>query len=372
MARFTEEIDSFVSPSASREKRLTAAKGNIPVLPNELVLILYALMGDSDEEISRLSEETMKSLPEHIVSSVLSDEMTPHELLDYFARSTQNTNQIKAIILNRSTSDTTIQHLAGTVHSQDLLELITNDKERLFRSEGIVEALCGNASLNRSAIEELISYLGQYLTGEDKIPDSLKEELAQNYSDDDEESDVAHGNQLIDSSSNLVSDSQDVFLDKVELSDDLINETDTEAGVQIRGMLFNKINGMNFSERLKLAILGNREARSLLIRDQNKMIACSVLRNPRLTESEVLLFAQSKVVDEDVLRTIAVTRRWARQYQIKFSLVSNPKTPSHISLNLIRYIRDRDLRSIMNDKNIPGVITTAAARVVKERVKGGN
>lgn len=372
MARLTERIDSFVSPSAPKERRLMAAKGHVAVLPNELVLILYALLGDSDEEIRRLSEETMKSLPEHVVSSVLSDEMTPTELLDYFARSTQNMSQVKAIILNRSTSDATIEHIAETVHSQDLLELITNDKERLFRSEGIVEALCGNPSLKRSAIEELISYLGQYLIDEDKIPDFLKEELAQNYSDDDQESDVAHGNQLIDFGSNIISDSQDVFLDKVELSDDLIKEADTEVSEQPRGMLFNKIKGMNFSERLKLAVLGNREARSLLIRDQNKMIACSVLRNPRLTESEVLLIAQSKVVDEDVLRTIAETRRWVRRYQIKYSLVSNPKTPSHLSLNFMRYIRDRDLRSIMNDKNIPGVVTAAAARVIKERVRRGD
>jgi hypothetical protein len=177
---------------------------------------------------------------------------------------------------------------------------------------------------------------------------------------------------LIDFSSDIISDSRDAFLDKVELSDDLMRETDEEVSEKDRGTMFNKITGMNFSGRLKLAILGNREARSLLIRDRSKMIACSVLKNPRLTESEVLLFAQSKVVDEDVLRTIAETRRWVRQYQIKYSLVSNPKTPSHISLNFMRYIRDRDLRSIMNDKNIPGVVTTSAARVIKERVKGSN
>lgn len=372
MERFTERINSFVSPSVPRERRLMAAKGSIAVLPSELVLILHALLEDSDEEIRKLSEETMKSLPEETIFSILSDEMTSPELLDYFARSSSDMNQIKAIILNHSTSDSTIEHIAKTVHDQNLLELMTSNKELMFRSEGIVEALCSNPSLNRSTMEELISYLGQYLIDDDKIPDFLKEELTKKSSDDDPESLGANDKQLIDFSSDIISDSQDAFLDKVELSDDLIREADEEISEKNRGMLFNKIKAMNFSERLKLAILGNREARSLLIRDQSKMIACSVLKNPRLTESEVLLFAQSKVVDEDVLRTIAETRRWVRQYQIKYSLVSNPKTPSHISLNFMRYIRDRDLRSIMNDKNIPGVVTTSAARVIKERVKGGN
>jgi hypothetical protein len=372
MERFTERINSFVSPSVPREKRLMAAKGHIAVLPKELVLILYVLLGDSDEEISKLSEETMKSLPEGTISSMLSDEMTPPALLDYFARSISDMNQIRAIILNHSTLDTTIEHIAGTVHNQNLLELITNDKERMFRSEGIVEALCSNPSLNRSTVEELISCLGQYLIDEDKIPDFLREELAENSSDDDRESLVSYDEQLIDFSSNILSDSQETFLDKVQLSDDFIKESDEEVSEKNRGTLFNKIKGMNFSERLKLAILGNREARSLLIRDPNRIISCSVLRNPRLTESEVTIIAQSKVVDEEVLRTISETRRWVRLYQIKCSLVSNPKTPSHISLNFMRYIRDRDLRSIMNDKNIPGVITTAAARVIKERVKRSN
>ncbi|MBI4228320.1 MAG: hypothetical protein HY693_01230 [Deltaproteobacteria bacterium] len=372
MERVNARIEGYVSPSVPREKRLMAAKGHVVALKKELVLILYILVGDSDQEISKQSEETLKSLPEDTIASVLSDEMTPPELLDYFARSSSDMNQIKAIILNPSTSDTTIEHIAKTVRNQNLLDVIINNKERMLRSEDIVEALCSNPSLNRSTVDELISYVGLYLMDEDKIPDLLKEEPAVASSDNDQESVKSYDKQLIDFSSSIVSDSQDTFLDRIELSEDLIKETDEETTEKNRDTLFNKIREMNFSERLKLSILGNREARSLLIRDPNKIVACSVLRNPRLTESEVLLFAQSKVVDDEVLRAIAETRKWIRLYQIKYNLVSNPKTPSHISLNFMRYIRDRDLRSIMNDKNIPGVITAAAARVIKERVKRSN
>jgi len=85
-----------------------------------------------------------------------------------------------------------------------------------------------------------------------------------------------------------------------------------------------------------------------------------------------VLISQSKVVDEVILREISESRKCIRLYQVKLSLVSNPKTPSHISLNLIRHLRDRDLRMIMNDKNIPGIVTSSARRIVKEREsKGG-
>lgn len=372
MEKFTERINSFVSQSVPRERRLLAAKGQIAVLPAELATILYALMEDSDEEIRKLSEETMKSLPADTISKILSDEMTPPELLDYFARTSSDVNQTKAIILNQSTSEQTIQHIAKTTHSQDLLELIASNKESMFRSESIVEAICSNPSLNRSTMDELISYLRQHVTDDDKVPDFLRAELSEKPSEDYRVPTEGNDERLIDFSSNFTSGPQDAFLDKVELSDDFMREPDEEVSEKNRGTMFSKITRMNFSERLKLAVLGNREARSLLIRDRSKLIACSVLKNPRLTESEVVLFAQSKLVEEDVLRTIAETRRWVRHYQIKYSLVSNPKTPTHISLNFMRYIRDRDLRSIMNDKNIPGVVKTAAARVIKERIKGDN
>ena len=97
------------------------------------------------------------------------------------------------------------------------------------------------------------------------------------------------------------------------------------------------------------------------------MVSRAVLKNPRLTNTEVVMISQSKIVNEDILREISDTRRWIKMYPVKLALVSNPKTPAHVSVNLVGHLRDYDLRSIMWSKNLPGVITSAAKNVMHSR-----
>ena len=44
---------------------------------------------------------------------------------------------------------------------------------------------------------------------------------------------------------------------------------------------------MSAAQKIALALKGNREARTALIRDSNRMISASVLKNPRITDREV-------------------------------------------------------------------------------------
>jgi len=158
-------------------------------------------------------------------------------------------------------------------------------------------------------------------------------------------------------------------LDDIGFSDDLVEESEEDIGEARRESLLHTIKQMNIAERVKLAILGNREARTILVRDPNRIVAGAVLKNPRLTDMEIINIAQSKTVDEDILREISVSRKWAKIYQVKVALVNNPKTPSHVSLHLIRHLRDREVRALLWNKNLPGVITTTAKRIMQEKRK---
>ncbi len=160
-------------------------------------------------------------------------------------------------------------------------------------------------------------------------------------------------------------------MDGIGFSDDLVEESEEDIDEVRRENLLHIIKQMNIAERVKLAILGNKEARTILIRDPNRIVASAVLKNPRLTDMEIINIAQSKTVDEDILREISMSRRWAKIYQVKVALVNNPKTPSHVSLNLIRHLRDRELRSLLGNKNLPGVITSAAKKIMQEKTKEG-
>ena len=170
-----------------------------------------------------------------------------------------------------------------------------------------------------------------------------------------------------DVKSTALEDAQVPFLDEVDFPEDLIKETEEN-----HENLVQKINQMDTDEKIKLAITGNKEVRTILICDTDRTVAVAVLKNPHLSDIEVILIAQSRTVDEEVLREIGTSRKWARIYQVKVTLVNNPKTPSHIALNFIRHLRARELQALVRNKNVLGVVAYTAKKIVQEKRDKGN
>src|SRR5213075_2196979 len=77
-----------------------------------------------------------------------------------------------------------------------------------------------------------------------------------------------------------------------------------------RVSLIRRIMFMNTKDRMKLAMKGDREARSILIRDSNKVVCSAVVNNPRITEQEIENIAAMRTVADEVLRLIALNRSW--------------------------------------------------------------
>lgn len=123
---------------------------------------------------------------------------------------------------------------------------------------------------------------------------------------------------------------------------------------------------MSVSEKLDLARKANKEARSILMRDTNRLVQLAVIASPKITESEVLLIAGNRQINDDVLRHIATNKEWMKNYQIKLSLVNNPKTPLAIALRQIPYLKQRDLALIAKSRAVPRPIVIAAQQKLKE------
>lgn len=128
--------------------------------------------------------------------------------------------------------------------------------------------------------------------------------------------------------------------------------------------MFQQIQKMSVSEKVQLALKGNKEARNILIKDANKKVALTVIESPKMTEQEIEMIAQSKNVSEDVLREIASKKDWLKNYSIVKSLVNNSKTPVGISLSHLNHLKEKDLNDLAKNKNIPETIRTAANRLV--------
>jgi hypothetical protein len=153
----------------------------------------------------------------------------------------------------------------------------------------------------------------------------------------------------------------------IEIDDPLVGDSGPEEAADSDGdveSVSQRLAKMGFSERLKAAIKGSREMRSLLIRDPNKMIAVSVLSSPKVNEQEVETYSRMANVSDDVLRTIATNRAWTRHYGIVLGLTRNPKTPVALSLNLMARLTGRDLQTLSIDRNVPEPLRVAARRRV--------
>ena len=128
-----------------------------------------------------------------------------------------------------------------------------------------------------------------------------------------------------------------------------------------------KIAKMSVAQRVKLALLGNREERGLLIRDSSKVVTRAVLGSPKLTDGEVENFAAMRNVSQDVLRLISMNRKFIRNYTILRNLVSNARLPIDIGLSLLSRLMVNDLRTVAGSKDVPDTTRKMAEKLYKAR-----
>jgi hypothetical protein len=124
---------------------------------------------------------------------------------------------------------------------------------------------------------------------------------------------------------------------------------------------------MTVSQKIRLALLGNASHRALLIRDPNRLVAMAAIKSPSVTEQEVGVLSQSRAVAEDVVRFIADNRDWTKSYVVKVNLVNNPKCPLSQSLRFLAHLRPGDLKSLVNNKNVPQALSSAARQILQRR-----
>ena len=138
-------------------------------------------------------------------------------------------------------------------------------------------------------------------------------------------------------------------------------------GSEERGSSLQKISKLDVKGRIQLAMKGNKEERSILIRDGTKLVALAVLESGKITDGEVEKFAGQKNVLEAVLRAIPMKRRFAKNYNVVRNLVANPRTPIDVSLGLMKHILVADLRNMCSNKEISETIRKLALKMFKQK-----
>jgi hypothetical protein len=347
--KLSAQAEKYARRDAPLEVRRMAARGALPLPPVELATVLFALMHDPDAEVKSSARDSLERLPDPVLDAVLSGPAHP-ALLDHLAHAhKEHEARLERIALNPAATDATIAFLAERPFRR-LVEIVSNNQERMLRYPPIVDALGANPLTGRAVIDRILSFLG--------IEDAPEAEPVRPEAVGDEEARAALAALFGD--------------DLKAVPRELIDENAGEAAAEdlaAGGSLYQMVQNMTVFQKIKLSRAGNKEARSLLVRDRNKVVAVAAVTSPKITENELLSIAQSRNVSDEVIRTVAHNREVTRHYQVKLALSSNPRTPQAIAMQFVNYLQDKDLRNLMKSKDVPSAISTHARRILTKKGK---
>jgi hypothetical protein len=367
----------------------------LPLSNEESLEVLVVLNADENQEVRAAATATLGALNPETFSHLAAQAGTPADVLGFLCLWPRAPRElVEAIIFNPSTPDGALAQLAGRSPDSKIIEAISLKQQSLIRSPEIIDAILTNSARSSEAERRAREVQEEFFEKQFGVQMIADEQRVQ--------ADAARVAETIARETVSISGIEDLLrLGLIEdgVDDGLVTEYEEEHGPFVESApdpdeqfylehlvgeivsedemltvdripVFQRVALMSVKDRVMLAIKGTREARMILIRDPNRIVAGAVLRNPRLTDTEIENIASVKTVPEDVLRQIGQNRAWTRSYAVIHNLVRNSRTPIAISLAFLGRIQTRDLRALSQNKNIPDVIRQSTYRLYLKRSGG--
>lgn len=123
-------------------------------------------------------------------------------------------------------------------------------------------------------------------------------------------------------------------------------------------------------ERKSLARKADPDVIDRLLFDPDRAVLENLLRNPRLTEREVVRIASHRPSSPDTLRRVAQDCRFGKREHVRRALVRNPYTPSELAVNLLPFLLDGELREVRSDGTLHATVREAALAILRARRAG--
>jgi hypothetical protein len=385
-------VQAVVSGAAPPQARMAAARGMLPLAQDLILEMLVALRSDADGEVARAAEETLNTQETAALLGVASAPETSKAVLSYLASRAGLAREVQeAVALNSSTPDEAVAALARGTSEGGVLDLVSINQQRLIRAPSIIDAVLANPARTPDAdrrVRETRREFFEKERGAQQVADEMRArglgaaaeffESAESLEDAGAMSleDVWLIAQHIEVSDVDLDDSwlpserfeellDETFEQRQAAAERLVAEASAEGGAAApqRIALIRRIMLMKVKDRIKLGMKGDREARSILIRDPNKVVAQAVIHNPRITDQEIEGIAAMRTVSDEVLRIIGMNRNWARQYPIIHNLARNPRTPLPTAMNVLPRLQAKDLKSIGQNRNVSEAVRRQALRI---------
>jgi len=364
----------ILDPKAPGPLRQMAAKGIAPGLrPADAITVVVMLSLSGDDAVALTATQTLAKLPAPLLNGALTQDL-PAGILDVIAPLyAQDMAVMEKVFTLPQILGSTVATIASKA-SEKVAELVATNEERLLAHPAIIEALYLNRATRMSTADRLIELAVRNKVELTGIP-AFKEaaaaiagELIPDAADEPTPDDLLF--QEVTALAEQLDEELKSVTDAKELDTHTLDETTGEEVVKDKVVpLFARIGNMSISQKIRLAMLGTGSERMLLVRDKNKLVASAAVRSPKTQENDVVVMSSLRNVSEEVLRIISSSGEWTQSHQIKWNLVSNPRTPFMQTSKLMPHLREHELKLIAKSKQVPGNVSTLARQTLARRKK---
>jgi hypothetical protein len=309
--KISPEVAAYVRAGLSSSEKLVGLEAAADMSPFDHVTLLFCLMRDADVHVKRTGTAAFVALPEALLQGCIVMPGIHPAILDEISRF----------------------HYGSPVILSALLECPSLSPEaRAFLGRFVVK----DVSLAGSEVEPSEGDMCQEsVDGRDDLEDLPEQDQPEKGLGDEELEGGIEG-----------------------------DEVDPELDVDEYFSKYQLIQTMGISEKIKMALTGDKEWRSILINDTNKLVSGSVIKNPRITDGEILRVLKVGVQNDEIIRLICDNREWVKNPKIRKALVDCPKTPLPNALRYLSSLGEKEIAAYAKSRNISSVISTAAKRIV--------
>jgi hypothetical protein len=313
-----------------------AARGMVPLPPEELVRAIGSIMASGDARLAAIAAESFKAFDAASLKSAVLSSGVRTEQLAAVARHTEDASVLEPLIRHKAVSNETLAWLAERVDGP-LQDIIVTNQTRLLAAPVILERLFENPKLSPEIRRRADEFLEEFFLKQEREREAAGE-----------------------AGEGIEAEVPAVAAPAAEVDEAGLTEA-------AKRSLFARVATMTVVQKIHLAYRGNKEERMFLVQDRNRLVSAAVLKSPKTRDGDVETIANMKSVSEDVLRAITFRRDWMRHYGIMRNIVKNPRSPIDVTLALVIRLNGKDQKTLAGDRNVPDAVRAFARREVSRK-----
>lgn len=322
------EVAKIMSKWGGHNVRLAAARGALPMSGPNLVMVLFVFYHGENEELKSEALSTLKSLPAQIMLAALGQQELHPAIIDLIVRLRYHDFVVmEAALKHRMIGIKSLMFLAQQ-SSGDVLDMLSHNDEIIHKTDALRVTIINNAHADK-VMKLRLGWIEPVIDSGPEL--SKKKSTPPGEEDEGQE------------------------------EDEDFDDTDLEEEAQSK---YQELQDMAVAEKIKMALTGDKEWRSLLIRESNKQVNTAVLRNPRITEGEVITVAKNRTSSDEMIRIIMLNKDWVKIYDIKKALVSHPRTPLQTSMKYMAFLSEKDIKELARSRGVTQAIVNNARRML--------